>query len=715
MPGLVKNLAVDLDADGRLHIGWSESDWFGTGEPITLDPRVTTTVRPMFGEPSFVVTMRATEPLDDIATGQFDRPSIGWTFRPNDRFPGDAPDGLVGVGFQYTEFALPVRSASDLAIWTLMPWRPAVVEPLAAIAPDGRCILIGPLDTFFEQVITVPVPDQLDRGISWGWHGDLDGVPRGFSSSLVVVAGRGMRDALDRYTRLVTNRHGTARPPVDADELGRRISYWTDNGAAYWYRTEPGRDTPTTITDTVTDLRERAIPVGAVQLDSWFYPHEVIRPFDTDAWEVPPTGLMEWEPRRDVLPDGIEALRTALGDPPLVTHCRHLSSSSPLLADFDCWTDADRAHPTGPDLYEHWLDRARSWGVETFEHDWLIECFLGVRGLREQVGRATAWQEGIDRLASQRGMTLQWCMASPADLLQTASLSQVTSIRTSGDHGYLVGPGFLWNWFLLVNAIARGLDLRPYKDVFWSDRDNHDRHSEVESLLAALSSGPVGLGDRFGRADRELVMRTCRADGVIVRPDVAIAALDRSFASDAVSTAEPLVAEAFTDHPAGRWRYVVAIHAADHLEGTPPIHSTVQLSDLGADAPSGRVVAWDWRRGTAEILGRDDGWPVDLDHLDWDLRVLAPISSDGLAVIGDPSRYATAGTTRVADVTFEAQSVRFTVIGDGEVARIVGWSDHPISAGVPIEWADGVWTVDLDTTEPGSETIVRIQLTTQPT
>jgi len=106
---------------------------------------------------------------------------------------------------------------------------------------------------------------------------------------------------------------------------------------------------------------------------------------------------------------------------------------------FPIRVDGDRAHPTGPELYERWLDQASQWGVTTFEHDWLIECFLGVRGLRAP-GRAAAWQEGIDAALDARDLTAQWCMASPADFAQASRLRNITSIRTSGDHGYLVGP-----------------------------------------------------------------------------------------------------------------------------------------------------------------------------------------------------------------------------------------------------------------------------------
>ena len=122
----------------------------------------------------------------------------------------------------------------------------------------------------------------------------------------------------------------------------------------------------------VDDLEARGLPVASVQLDSWWYPHEVLRPFDTDEWVVPPSGMVRWEPRGDVLPDGVAELRERLGRRPLVAHCRHVSSQSPYVDEFPMWVDADRAHPQTAELYERLLDQAVAWGVEVFEHDWLI-------------------------------------------------------------------------------------------------------------------------------------------------------------------------------------------------------------------------------------------------------------------------------------------------------------------------------------------------------
>ena len=65
------------------------------------------------------------------------------------------------------------------------------------------------------------------------------------------------------------------------------------------------------------------------------------------------------------------------------------------------WVDGDRAHPQDAALYERLLDQCVAWGVEVFEHDWLIECFLGVRGLRAP-GRAGRVAGGHRRRAGAR-------------------------------------------------------------------------------------------------------------------------------------------------------------------------------------------------------------------------------------------------------------------------------------------------------------------------
>lgn len=668
-------LRATVDGDGVVRIALGEhDDWFGPSS-WPAHPGVRCTVRADPHRPALVFRIEATAALSGIGTGTFAEPSVAWPhFRPSERAPGGVPDATTAFGYQYSEFAFPSQTDAGMAGWALLPHRPPVVWPLWLRAPDGRTLLLAPLDSFHEQVVAVSAERGSDTGVRCGWHGDLDTVPPGYATELAVWAGSGPRACLEAWGADLQRRHGTERRGRYPDTLARRPSYWTDNGAAYWYRTEPGKDVVGTLAAAVDDLRARAVPFGAVQLDSWWYPHEVQRPFDTDEWVVPPTGLVRWEARGDVLPEGVDGLRRALGHPPLVAHCRHLSSSSPYVDEVDVWVDGDRAHPCGPDLYERWLDQAVAWGLDTFEHDWLVECFLGVYELRAAPGRARAWQEGVDRAAGERGLTLQWCMATPADFCQTATLRNVTSIRTSGDHGYIATSGYLWAWFLYVNAFARALGLCPYKDVFRSDRSDASAHGEVEALLSALSTGPVGIGDPVGRADAELVRRTCRSDGILVKPDVAVAALDRCFDRHVVAGRRLLVGETSTRHRAGVWHYVAAANPRD--DGSI-VRERIELAELGRDGPA---VVWDWRTRSADLVDASGGWDVELGPHEWDYRVVAPVVGDGLAVIGDPALYVTAGDRRLADVAPDGSVV---VTGaPGEDVTLVGWA---VEANAPLE------------------------------
>jgi hypothetical protein len=650
------------------------------GSPLPLRA----SVRAYLERALLVFRLEAVAPLQEFASGALERPAVVWPrFRPTRRRAGGLPEGTLGFGHAYTEFALPSFSGSELDGFLLLPDRPAVVEPLLLVTPDGRSLMLAPLDNFHEQVVAVPRRGEADLGVRCGWHGDLNRVPAGFGTELACFAGEGPRRLLDEWAAILLQRHGTRRPSRYADDGVGRLSYWTDNGAAYWYRSEPDLDVATTLERTVAGLREAGVPIRAVQLDSWFYPHEKPRPLNPDwGMDVPPTGMMRWEPREDLLPDGLDDLRHRMGDPPLILHSRHFSSGSPYFEATEAWIDGDRGHPKAPGFYERLMAQAAGWGAITYEQDWLIECFLGVRGLREAPGRARAWQEGIDAAAGRHGRTLQWCMASPADFMQTVTLDRVTSIRTSGDYRYIIGSGALWAWFFYTNALARALGLNPYKDVFFTSPEgegwNGDPNCECEALVAALSSGPVGIGDRLGRTDRALVMRTCREDGMLVKPDVPVAALETCYRGHPTVEPFPLVGEAHTKHPAGLWHYVVGIHVWREEE---PIVYRFDLEDLGPLRPDGPLLAYDFRRARAERVeasGAEPAWEVDLEPLAWDYRILCPILPGEIAIVGDVSRYVTAGDARLRDVHATESGLVFEALGSpGECLEITGWSARP--------------------------------------
>ncbi len=692
-------LAADMDDDGNVRLWWRGHDWLGLGVKtgVALDPlSVRCSVAVSDDGSMLVFRTAAVADLTGIASGAYDQPSAGWpVFTPANRSVVGPPPGLRALAFQCCEFGLPTNAGASIDGFFLLGHRPPTGWPLLLTKPDGSTLLLAPLDAFHDQVV------GLNGGsVRCGWNGDLDVVPAGTTTELAVMTAASAREALDAWAALLMARAGTVRPGRWPDALGTRPSYWTDNGAAYWYRTEPGMDPAGSIVAAVDDLRAQDVPIGSVQLDSWFYPHAELRPFDTDEWVVPPTAMIAWEERGDVLPAGIADLRARLGSPPLVAHIRHLSSLAPIAAELPVHVDGAYAAPATAAIYERWLDQCLAWGVETFEHDWLVEVFFGVRGLRERPGRARAWQEGIDRAARERGITTQWCMGTPADFAQTTTLTQVTSVRTCGDHGYIATPGQLWAWFCTTNALARALGLMPFKDVFRADPEVAAATGELEALLSALSTGPVGLGDRVGRNDAALAMRTCRADGVLIKPHVPIAATHASMFANTGFRSRAMVAECHSDHAAGRWAYVLAMHCNP---STDPIVESIPLRSLGSSSPDAAVVALETRTGAITRLAADASLDVSLTHEDWAMFVLAPLLPGEIAVFGDTSKFVSAGDARV-EVDVVDHGIALTVKGAGERVTITGWAERPPmspAATVRHDRNSGRWEIDVDVPSRG--------------
>jgi hypothetical protein len=272
----------------------------------------------------------------------------------------------------------------------------------------------------------------------------------------------------------------------------------------------------------------------------------------------------------------------------------------------------------------------------------MLLFWFGVRALRAGPDRAAAWQRGLDALADEFGVGLIWCMATPADLVLAATLDHVVAVRTSDDYRFAADPALLWTWYLTVNRLAGSLGLRAFKDCFFSRRPDPgddaidgDEHAELETLLACMSAGPVGIGDRIGRTDRDMVMRTCDVDGRLRHVDRPLALVDSCLFGEP-ARGERLAWATTTSTRDGRgWTYVVVINIATQRR---VISDHLQLATLGLEGTSS---AYDWRHGVVE---RTDTLRAELAPRDWAMWVCAPPGERADA--GDLTKYVTVPSDR---------------------------------------------------------------------
>ena len=246
----------------------------------------------------------------------------------------------------------------------------------------------------------------------------------------------------------------------------------------------------------------------------------------------------------------------------------------------------------------------------------------------------------------------------------------------------------------------------PFKDVFRADPEVAGDNGEPEALLSALSTGPVGLGDRVGRFDPTLALRTCRADGLLVKPDVPIAATGRvdvrAVRRSAASCSSPSAGP--TTRPAAG----PTCSASTPTRPTTRSRADHRSPGSATPRPAGDVVAWDWRARTAHPAGRRRRLAgLAGPQEGWTYLVLAPVLASGLAVIGDVDLFVTAGDARI-EVSELPDGARVVVKGAGEVVTVTGWAPSaPAVDGheVAHDAESGVWQVRVEVPSRGWATV----------
>jgi hypothetical protein len=61
-------------------------------------------------------------------------------------------------------------------------------------------------------------------------------LPEGFAHSTILVVAEGMNRAFEIWGSALTSLHGKSQGANHADPILAKIGYWTDNGAAYYYK-----------------------------------------------------------------------------------------------------------------------------------------------------------------------------------------------------------------------------------------------------------------------------------------------------------------------------------------------------------------------------------------------------------------------------------------------------------------------------------------------
>jgi hypothetical protein len=556
---------------------------------------------------------------------------------PNDaavRFPDfvEVPAHLRHFSFGDSEFAPPRFALEE----TATPW--------LLFADKGGAAILSPASHFMSASLFA----GRNGAIAGGLGRAVRQLPAHFTQATLLAFAGGVNAAWDSWgTALLRLVSLGPRPDADVGAAGRYLGYWTDNGAYYYYNYDPGLGYGATLEALVQHLRARGVPVRYLQLDSWWYYKSLADPNGRIGGAKNPAlpegewnrygGLLRYEAHPGVLPGGLATFQRRL-DLPLVTHNRWIDPASPYHGKYRISGVAALDPLFWGDLMQYLSES----GVVTYEQDWLSVIYRHSGELSAHPDAGEAFMDEMADAASARGLTLQYCMALPRHFLQGARYPNLTSIRVSPDRF----ERSRWDWFLYTSRLAAALRIWPFSDVLMSgEADN--------LLLATLSAGPVGIGDRIGSEDRDTLGHAVRADGVLVKPDAPLVPIDRMYGADARHETTPMLAATYVERTGQR-----SVHLIAYARDARATQVRISPREFGV---GGDAWIYNATSGVAARVPPDAQLSLEVRAEGLVHLIMVPVARSGVALFGDSEKFVPDGRARLASLIDDSEGLTVTV------------------------------------------------------
>jgi hypothetical protein len=511
--------------------------------------------------------------------------------------------------------------------------------PWAFFDPSYNTWILSPASNYMTASNAVASNGNITAGIAAG----IGSLPAGFTHTTALVFGQGINNTFGIWGQALTDLARKKRPTNDADPLLKNVSYWTDNGATYYYN--PG---PTSYMSTLDSIREEfdsvGVKLGSLQLDSWWYPKG-----PDNSWSSH-NGIWTYTASLALFVPDLATFQAGL-KVPLITHARWIDAASPYRGQYTISGNV----ATDPQYWEDIASYLKASGTTVYEQDWLGDNAQSNFNLTDHY----AFLGNMAASMAKRSIDIQYCMALPKHFLQSTNYSNVTSIRTSQDR---FGAD-RWTSFFYSSRLASAIGVWPYSDVFMSTETNN-------MIAALLSGGPLGVGDAVGSISKTNMLKAVRPDGAIVKPDMAATPIDSVFLSDAQGIDVPMIAAAATDFGGGmRANYLFAY--------TRGANNTVVV-DPSAFGISGASVLYDELGANAVFLSAGQTYTFNLTKAAG-YYVLVPVGASGIAFLGDRHQFVTLGKRRIASVADTGLVDVEVSFAAGEDSRtLFGYSPQPV-------------------------------------
>jgi hypothetical protein len=438
--------------------------------------------------------------------------------------------------------------------------------PLIAYDDQEHTLVMAPLNHVLispMRLLNTPV----GVGVARGLHGAVDFIPCGTTTRAALVFGRGLVPTVLQWGDLLLHILGKRRGKGRDSTLVKSLGFWNCYGGYYaaLFRATDAL----TLRQLASYFQSADLPVRYFGLDLWYRFHQV--------------GFAHtYCPDPIKYPQGLQAVFAETGMPFLL-HMSAFDPANAYLASYDFVVDEGSAYPASPEFYRDRAREFKAWGAIGIWPDFLRTQLHNCRSLRDHLGTADQWFDGLCQTMAGEGLDVMLCMPTVGHYLAAAGHDNVIAVRTSTDYvnhqkgqleilgrdleEYRIPNSPLHNLRqnLLLSLLAGAVGLAPSYDVFITNQHHPEGFAEPEApraaLLRALSSGIVGIGDKLGWVDKAIVDRLAFPDGTVAQPDHP--------PYPVVSTLQSALLAFYTTTTIGafRWTYLALLNLSEEVQG----------------------------------------------------------------------------------------------------------------------------------------------------
>jgi hypothetical protein len=378
---------------------------------------------------------------------------------------------------------------------------------------ENDLLIISPFSRFMATSLS-----QTNNILEYGVMGSMLSIPANYNHSLIVFySSKGINVGFREWGQTMQRAYNRTNQHRLNDLTINYLGYYTDNGGYYYYNTEQEINYEETM---VNVHHQISLPFHYIQFDSWWY------------YKGAGGGVSEWTALPNIFPDGLQTVHRRLENIPLAAHNRFWAYDNVYKQNYSFILDESngKALPVGNDSF--WTDffvEAQKWGLILYEQDWLVTQTVEFLPTRTDIHIGHQWLMSMGEAADKQGINIQYCMGLSRHILQALQIPRVTNTRVSGDYASHLTDPKSSQWDIGISSMfADAIGLAPFKDVFWSTSlqpgspykpSAMEVFPDREILIATLSTGPVGPGDAINYTNVERIMRCCRQDGLILKPD----------------------------------------------------------------------------------------------------------------------------------------------------------------------------------------------------